>query len=96
MELSLEEKKAIEYLKKHIMPYGNKKGNIEFLINDVLLNLIEKKQKEIEALEIIHNTYKDKIRRIIKDLEEFDTNFFDINTLKMATKNTLQELLEEK
>ena len=49
-QVSEEEKKAIEYLKRHIMPYENEDGNIEFLINDVLLNLIDKQQKEIEIL----------------------------------------------
>ena len=39
--LSDEEKKAIEDLKRHIIP---------FELNDILLNLIEKQSKEIEEL----------------------------------------------
>ena len=49
--MSEEEKEAIKYLKKHIIPYNNINGNLEFLVNDVLLNLIEKLQKENEELE---------------------------------------------
>lgn len=45
-----EEKEAIKYLKKHIIPYNNINGNIEFLVNDVLLNLIEKLQKAIDLM----------------------------------------------
>lgn len=54
MELSEEEKKAIKYLKRHIMPYENEDGNFEFLINDILLNLIIKQQNKIEAQEMEH------------------------------------------
>lgn len=39
---------------------------------------------------------KDKIRDIIKDLDEFDTDFYTSKELKLATKNSLKELLEEK
>ena len=39
---------------------------------------------------------KDKIKEIIKDLNEYDINFYDnIQMLKDVTKNTLQKLLEE-
>lgn len=48
--LSDEEKQAIEYLKRHIIPCYGRKGTIEFMLNDTLLNLIEKQQKEIEEL----------------------------------------------
>ena len=43
-----EEKKAIEYLKRHIIPCYGRKGTIEFMLNDTILNLIEKQSKEIE------------------------------------------------
>ena len=67
---------------------------------------VKQLEKEIEALEIIHNTYKemieennyiskDKIREILKDLDEFDTTFFNASTLKEATKKSLNDLLEE-
>ena len=45
-----EEKKAIEYLKRHIIPCYGRKGTIEFMLNDTVLNLIEKQSKEIEEL----------------------------------------------
>lgn len=45
-----EENKAIAYLKRHIIPYYGYKGRIEFMLNDVILNLIEKLQKENEEL----------------------------------------------
>ena len=48
--LSDEEKQAIEYLKRHIIPCYGRKGTIEFILNDTLLNLIEKQSKEIEEL----------------------------------------------
>lgn len=46
--MSEKEKKAIEYLKRHIVPVYGRKGNIEYMLNDVLLNLIERQQKELE------------------------------------------------
>ena len=48
--MSEEEKKAIKFLKKHIIPYYEYEDKIEFMLNDVVLNLIEKQQKEIENL----------------------------------------------
>lgn len=48
--LSDEEKQVIEYLKRHIIPCYGRKGTIEFMLNDTLLNLIEKQSKEIEEL----------------------------------------------
>lgn len=45
--MSEEERKAIEYLEKHVMPYTNKGGKVDFLINDVLLDLIKRLQDEI-------------------------------------------------
>lgn len=48
--MSEEEKKSIEYLKRHIIPVYGKKGNIEYMLNDVLLNLIERQQRQIEDL----------------------------------------------
>ena len=48
--MSDEEIKAIEYLKRHIIPCYGRKGTIEFMLNDIVLNLIEKQSKEIEEL----------------------------------------------
>lgn len=50
--------------------------------------------KEVEEYIEKYYVRKDKIKEIIKDLDEFDTSFYDIETLKLATKNTLQELLD--
>lgn len=52
--------------------------------------------KEVEEYIEKYYVKKDKIREIIKDLDEFDTSFYNIETLKLVTKNTLQELLEER
>lgn len=38
---------------------------------------------------------KDKIRDIIKDLDDFDIYIFDIKAFKLAVKNSLEELLKE-
>ena len=120
MELSEEEKKAIEWLEK--ANYFSAR-----LYAPTILNLIEKQQKEIEEKSTIllagaekvkqlekeieelkeknaqltnylNDSYyvsADKIREILKDLEEFDTNFFNASTLKEAIKNSLNNLLEE-
>lgn len=55
-----EEKEAIKYLKKHIIPYNNINGNLEFLVNDVLLNLIDKLQKENKELKEELDYFKQK------------------------------------
>lgn len=48
--MSEEEIEAIEYLKNHIIPYYGSKGKIEFLLNDIILNIINKQIEEIEEL----------------------------------------------
>lgn len=48
--MSDEEKQAIEYLKRHIIPCYGRKGTIEFMLNDIVLNLIEKQQKTIDEM----------------------------------------------
>jgi hypothetical protein len=48
--MSEEEQKAIEYLKTYMLPYFGEGKEVEFYLNDVLINLIEKQQKEIETL----------------------------------------------
>ena len=74
--LSDEEKKAIEYLKRHIIPCYGRKGTIEFMLNDTILNLIEKQSKEIEELKEVKWYYeisrvpKDKIKAKIEELEK--------------------------
>ena len=51
--------------------------------------------KEVEEYIEKYYVKKDKVKEIIKDLDEFDTSFYDIETLKLVTKNTLQKLLQE-
>lgn len=85
-----EEKKAIEYLKIHILPYYGKKGVIEFMLNDILLNLIKKQSKEIEELsdkliekickgveEEILEEYRQTIIRKDKEIEELKDKYSD-------------------
>ena len=82
----LEEKKAIEYLKRHIIPCYGRKGTIEFMLNDIVLNLIEKQQKEIEELkednkkksiviieyQDLYEKLEDKIKAKIEELDYND------------------------
>ena len=62
-----EEKKAIEWFKEDLtkekeeMEYYNEYKKQIIKRNEKLLNIIEKQQKEIEVLEIIHTTYKEMI-----------------------------------
>lgn len=77
-----EEKKAIEYLKRHIIPCYENKGRIEFMLNDTLLNLIEKLQKEKNEL------YKFGYMNGCNDTSKFnDKNFI--------RKDKIRELLKE-
>jgi hypothetical protein len=120
--MSEEEKEAIENidLLVHCLNYGEMKMTIASERQkeiaqelQMLLNLLNKQQKEIEDLneikqqicneELITQDYvkenfiaKDRIREILKDLDEFDDYFFNVSTLKEATKNSLNRLLEEK
>lgn len=81
------------------------KSNIDYWRNKCF-----EQQKEIEELknnELDYTTIymngvydgekkvKDKIKEILKELDEFDENFFNARSLKEATKNSLKELLEE-
>ena len=75
-------------------------------------NEIEDLKKNLEKLEVSfalstndrnskaemlkNSVSKDKIREVLKDLDEFDDYFFNVSTLKEATKNSLTRLLEEK
>ena len=75
---------------------------------ETILNLIEKQQKEIEALKLVHETYKeeiesiedryiskDKIRESIKELEEMKVSGTTFETAKNFAIRNLKELLEE-
>ena len=100
-----EEKKAIEYLKRHIIPCYGKKGVIEFMLNDTLLNLIEKQSKEIEELKEENEKYKnppffdeDKYTendKIKAKLEEVHYKMIGHQDLREAVKQALQSLLEK-
>lgn len=61
--MSEDEKMAIDYLQTHIIPYL-KNGNIKFLVNEVILNLIEKQGKKIDELQVINNMQKYRIEVI--------------------------------
>lgn len=75
-QVSEQEKEAIKYLKKHIIPYNNINGNLEFLVNDVLLNLIEKQQKVIdlmaEMLVKLDNEFEDGDCFILREFSDID------------------------
>ncbi len=68
--LSDEEKKAIEYLKRHIIPCYGRKGTIEFMLNDTLLNLIEKQSKEIEELKENNKNLEDELNKYIVKMSD--------------------------
>lgn len=68
-----EEKKVIEYLKTHIIPVNDSKGEIEYLLNDIILNLIEKLQKQ---LEVQKNTNKN----LAKENQKYNDNLMDLES----------------
>lgn len=90
--MSDEEKKAIEYLKRHIIPCYGRKGTIEFMLNDIVLNLIEKQQKEIEELkednkkksiviieyQDLYEKLQDKIKAKIEEVQNMKAKAKDI------------------
>lgn len=80
--MSEEEKKAIKYLKRHIIPVYGKNGNIEYMLNDVLLNLIEKLQKEIEIWKETENDYEHELARKDEKIEELENA--DLTTVYMS------------
>lgn len=108
MEISIEEKKAIEGLKKirestqiaNDCGLSNNDFNEDLDIYDTVLNLIEKQQKEIK-----NSISKDKIREMKNELnEEFEKNNssgiygndYYIESEKYAfVEEKLNELLEE-
>ena len=69
--MNKEEKQAIEYLKRHIIPVYARKGNIEYMLNNVILNLIDKQQKKIEEN-----------KKFIQELIETNHNWVDENVKK--------------
>ena len=85
--MSEEEKKAIEYLKRHILPCYGSKGGIEFMLNDIILNLIEKQSKEIEELNSDLGVFK----RALTDIEDvYNANYIS----KTKIKEKIKELKE--
>lgn len=85
--LSDEEKQVIEYLKRRIITCYGRKGTIEFMLNDTLLNLIQKKQKEIEEL-------KEKIKNFTIEDEKIFLQFGEIIE-KKRWKNKIKAKIEE-
>ena len=103
-----EEKKAIEYLKQHIIPVYGKKGQIEYFLNNIVLNIIEKQSKEIEELKngqidfwISDKEIEDRIKNKFTSNDKIKAK---IEELEKGNKNTfirgekilvLQSLLEK-
>lgn len=82
--MSDEEKKAIEYLKRHIIPCYGRKGTIEFMLNDIVLNLIEKQSKEIEELKQIKSKLDEKnipIETLLAEFERLEDLEDDLTTV---------------
>lgn len=59
--LSEEEKKAIEYWKRDIELYHYNTQLASEHYAQIILNLIEQQQKEIECLNVIHESYKEMV-----------------------------------
>ena len=106
MELSEEEKKAIEYIKEFRNEVFEGVGNKSIMAKniDILLNILDKQQKEIEELKSINQIQKyrieviderefiskDKIREKIEKAKEIKWH-----TPKLVIEY-FEELLEEK
>lgn len=106
--MSEEEKKAVEYIKNHIIVTTNKQGKIE-IISDILVNLIERQQKELEywkehwqnAVTELNNCIpKSKMQEKIEELENeqdnLDNHHFIYSEYEMYRKIIfiLEEFLE--
>ena len=85
-----EEKQAIEYLERHILPYC-REGNIKFMLNDVILNLIKKQQKEIEDLKEKNKKLQDKGKELIFEKQELTSALLD-----SIPKDKIIKLIKEK
>jgi predicted nucleic acid-binding Zn-ribbon protein len=92
--MSEEEQKAIEYLKTYMLPYFGEGKEIEFYLNEVLLNLIEKQQKEIETWKETENDYEHELAR--KD-EKIEKQQKEIKELKEELQRQINtRLINEK
>ena len=96
--MSEEEKKAIEYLKRHILPYYGSKGKIEFMLNDIILNLIEKQQKEIEELKEKNGVLQNELNKKIEALDKVMNNpdYISKNKIKAKIKDLEKQDKESK
>ena len=110
MEYTEEEKKAIEFFEKRQKNMGDYRGPLKEN-TDIVLNLIEKQQKEIERLEnkdkeyikILNNNLKwqEKYKELKNDSIPKDKiikridNFFD-DIIFVKDINELKKLLKEK
>lgn len=105
-------KEELEKVRKHEQEYENgdifsaKQMHIIDEEQGKLLNRIKKLKRENEALEIIHETYKevvdngnfiskDKIKAKIKELEDKKEQYEEQPLIYHILKNQLEELLEE-
>ena len=110
--LSDEEKKAIEYIKNCLdneYDFKNATRQKDKKAYNIILNLIEKQQKEIEELKKYEEGYKllsysldnyiskDKIKAKIEELEKLDfgTDLVSQFTANLTTITILQSLLEK-
>lgn len=80
--------------------------------NERIMSMLDTLMEEVSRLEDIEDKkvevaigfieekrdkfWKDEIREVLKDLDEFDDYFFNVATLKEAVKNSLNRILEEK
>lgn len=90
------QQKRIEKLTTTLFHYEDTLEHYEYKVfNGDVIDL--EKVKELDKIGILGKEYisKDKIREVLKDLEEVDEFFYNASALKEAIKNSLKELLEE-
>ena len=77
-----EERKAVEFVKKRtkeLKKYAKREN--ELVYDDIILNLIEKIQKENEELKILKDDIQDK-RIVYVDTPEFEENYISAQKIK--------------
>lgn len=79
-----EEKQAMEFLKTHIIPLY-KEGKIELLVNETILNLIEKQENK-------YNRLLDAYEKRVSEIINYEENSISINKIDDKIKE-YQEIL---
>lgn len=82
--MSEEEKQAIEFLENHIIPYYDK-SRMKFMVNDVILNLIEKQENK-------YNRLLDAYEKRVSEIINYEENSISINKIDDKIKE-YQEIL---